>query len=77
MERIVFRKDVNNDNNWTFDLGNSGESTPNLAIVGIQAGNKIDSQTHDRLPISKAVCKIGSKKYPVEGIECDSTDIIF
>ena len=76
MERVVFRKDVNTNNNWTFELGNSGESTPTFVIVGFQARNKIDSQTHDnaifdRLPISNAVCKIGSEKYPDDGIECD------
>ena len=76
MERIVFRKDVNTNNKWTFNFGNSGESTPTFVIVGFQAGNKIDSQTHDnaifdRLPISNAVSKIGSEKHPVDGIECD------
>ena len=76
MERIVFRKDVNTNNNWTFELGNSGESTPTFVIVGFQARNKVDSQTHDnaifdRSPISNAVCKIGSEKYPDDGIECD------
>ena len=34
MERIVFREDVNTNNNWTFDLGNSGESTPTFVVVG-------------------------------------------
>ena len=76
MERIVFRKDVNTNNNWTFELGNSGESTPTFVIVGFQARNKVDSQTHDnaifdRLTVSNAVCKIGSEKYPDDGIECD------
>ena len=76
MERIVFRKDVNTNNNWTFELGNSGESTPTFIIGGFQDRNKIDSQTHDnaifdRLPVSNAVCKIGSEKYPDDGIECD------
>ena len=28
MERIVFGKDVHTNINWSFDLGNSGESTP-------------------------------------------------
>ena len=37
MERTVFRKDVNTNNNWNFDLGNSGESTPIFVIVGFQA----------------------------------------
>ena len=76
IERTVFRKDVNTNNNWTFELGNSGESTPTYVIVGFQARNKIDSQTHnnstfDRLSVSNAVCKIGSEKYPDDGIECD------
>ena len=57
-EQNVFRKDVNTNNNWTLELGNSGESTPTFVIVGFQARNKIDSQTHvnatfDRLSISK------------------------
>ena len=73
-ERTVFRKDVNTNNNWTFELGNSGESAPTFVVVAFQARNKIDSQTHDnaifdRLPVSNAVCKIGSEKYPDDGIE--------
>ena len=70
-ERIVFRKDVNTNtnNNWTFESGNSGESTQSFVIVGFQA-REIDSQTHDnavfdRLPISNAFCKIGSKNIPM------------
>ena len=79
-ERIIFRKDVNTNSNWTFELGNAGCSSgiesPTFVIVGFQARNKIDSQVHDnavfyRLPISNAVCKIGSEKYPDDGIECD------
>ena len=74
-ERTIFRKDVNTNSNWTFELGSSGTSTPTFVIVGFQARNKIDSQNHDnavfdRLPISN-VCKIGSEKYPDDGIECD------
>ena len=65
MERIVFRKNVHTNNNWTFDLGNSGESTPTFVIFGFQFRNKIDSQTldnatFDKLPISNAVRKIVS-----------------
>ena len=37
MERIVSRNDVNTNNNWIFDLGNSGESTPTFVIVDFQA----------------------------------------
>ena len=66
MELIVFRKDVNTNNNWTFKLRNAGESTPTFVIVGLQAENKVDSQTQnkatiDRLPISNAFCEIGSE----------------
>ena len=77
IERVVFRKEVNTNSNWTFELGNSNnESCPNFLIVGFQAKNKIHSQIHnnatfDKLPISNAVCKIGSEKYPDDGIECD------
>ena len=75
-ERSVFRKDVNTNNNWTFELGTSGISTPTFVIVGFQARNKTDSQTHDnatfdRLSVSNAVCKTGSEKHPDDGIECD------
>ena len=75
-ERTVFREDVNTNNNLTFELGNSGESTQTFVIVGFQARNKIDSQTHDnavfdQIPISNVVCKIGSEKYSDDGIECD------
>ena len=41
IERVVFRKDVNTNNKWTFELGNSGESTPTFVIVGFQARNKM------------------------------------
>ena len=71
-ERSVFRKDVNTNNYWTFELGNSGgeaaQSTPTFLIVGFQAH---DNAIFDRLPISNAVCKIGLEKYPDDGIECD------
>ena len=61
-ETVVFRNDVNTNTNWTFELGNSGESTPSFIIVGFQARIKIDSQTHknaifDRVPVSTAVYK--------------------
>ena len=67
IERTVLRKDVNTNNIWTFELGNSGDSTPTYVVVGFQARNKIDSQTHnnskfDQLLVSNAVCKRGSEK---------------
>ena len=47
-----------------------------FVIVGFQSRNKIDSQTNDnavfdQIPISNAVCKIGSEKHPDDGKECD------
>ena len=47
-----------------------------MVINGIQARNRIDSQTHDKavfdqIPISNAVYKIRSEKYPYDGIDCD------
>ena len=33
-ERIVARKDVNTNNNWTFELSNSGIESPTFVIVG-------------------------------------------
>ena len=75
-ERSVFRKGVNTNNNWTFELGNSGKSTPTFVVVGFRARKKNDSQTHDnavfdQIPISNAVCEIGSESFGDDGIECD------
>ena len=41
IERTVFRKDVNTNKKWTFELGNSGESTPTYVVVGFQARKKL------------------------------------
>ena len=77
IEGVVFRKDVNTNKNWTFELGiSNNESCPIFVIVGFQARKKIDSQIHnnatfDKLPVSNAVCEIGSEKYPDDGMECD------
>ena len=61
-ERTIVRKNVNTNNNWTFELGTSGKSTPTFVIAGFQARNKSDSQRHDnatfdRLPVSSAFVK--------------------
>ena len=47
-----------------------------FVIVGFQVRIKIDSQIHenavfDQIQFSNAVCKLGSEKYPDDGIECD------
>ena len=46
-ERVVFRKDVNIDNNWNFDLGISCAFTPTFVLVGFQARHEIHSQIHE------------------------------
>ena len=48
-------------------MENAGESITIFVLVGFQARNRIDSQTHDnatfdRLPFSNAVYQIGSEK---------------
>ena len=40
IERTVFRKDVNTNNNWIFELGNSGLESPIFVILGFQARKK-------------------------------------
>ena len=60
MERIVFRKDVNTNNNWTFELGSSGESTPSFIIYGFQARNKIASEKY---PDDGIECDYDRDKY--------------
>ena len=54
------------------------ENSHHYVIVGIQVRNKNGSQRHsnavfDKLSVSNAVCKIGSAKYHVDGIDCDYT----
>ena len=42
IERVVFRKDVNTNNIWTFELGKSNnESCPIFVIVGLQDRKKL------------------------------------
>ena len=42
-QRFVFRKDVNTNNKWTFELENAGDSNPSFVIVGFEARSKTDS----------------------------------
>ena len=41
LERSVYKKGVHTNNNWTFELGHSGESPPVYVIVGFQAREKL------------------------------------
>ena len=76
LERSVFRKNVDTNNNWTFELGQSENLNPVYIIVGFMQQNKLNSQVHnnsvfDTLPIIQAQCKIGSENFPENGIMCD------
>ena len=76
IERSVYRKDVNTNNNWTFELGQSAAMSPNWIIVAFMNTQKFDNQERDnsifdRLPIVYCVCKIGSEIFPENGINCN------
>ena len=75
-ERSVFRKDVNTNNDWLFEIGHSGDSTSTHIVVGFQARTKIESQLHnnstfDQLQVSNAVCKVVFERHPADVLKCD------
>ena len=76
-ERTVFRRKITNNGLWTFELGiESGKNIPSWIIIGFMADEKFDSQLEDNsvfdwLPISQAVCRIGSDRYPNDYINLD------
>ena len=69
-ECTVFRKRTLNNGTWTFELGiESGKKIPSWVIVGFMESDKYDEQTRDNsasdwLPVSFAVCRLGSGRYP-------------
>ena len=74
VEQSVFKKEVNNQNLWNFDL--SSQENMNVPIctnIGFQQQDRQDSQnlnkdTFCRLPVVSAQCIIGTEKYPDAGI---------
>ena len=62
---------------WTFELGiESSKNIPSWIIIGFMKDEKFDSQLHDNsvfdwLPISQAVCRLGSDRYPNDYINLD------
>ena len=76
-ERSVHRRKITNNGLWTFELGiESGKNIPSWVIVGFMQDAKFDSQVHDNsvfdwLPISQAVCRLGSDRYPTDYINLD------
>ena len=76
LERTVFRKNVDTNNNWIFELGQSENLNPVYIIVGFMRQNKFNSQTQnnsvfDTLPIIQAQTKIGSENFPENAILCN------
>ena len=70
-ERSEYRKKIPNDGLFTFEVGiENSKNIPSWIIIGFMADEKFDSQLHDNnnifdwLPISQAVCRIGSERYP-------------
>ena len=76
-ERSVHRRKITNNGLWTFELGiESGKNIPSWVIVGFMEDVRFDSQLHDNsvfdwLPISQAVCRLGSDRYPTDYINLD------
>ena len=74
IERSVFKKEVNNQNLWNFELGSQKSmNVPIRIVTGFQQRDRQDSQslnndTFCRLPVISAQCFIGTENYPDAGI---------
>ena len=74
VERSVFKKEVNNQNVWNFELGShENMNAPIWINIGFQQRDRQESQnlnndTFCRLPVVSAQCIIGTEKYPDAGI---------
>ena len=64
-----FRRKINNGRRWEMQLGiESGTNIPSFVIIAFMENDKFDSQRHDSfvfdwLPVSTAVCRLGSERY--------------
>ena len=74
MERSVFKKEVNTQNLWTFELGTpEGIDVPIRINVGFQQSDRqhdqnLNNDTFYRLPVISAQCIIGTENYPDSAI---------
>ena len=73
-ERSVFKKEVNTQNFWTFELGTQeGISIPTLIFVAFQQNDRqhdqnLNNDTFVGLPMISAQVVIGTERYPDSGI---------
>ena len=74
IERSVSMKEVNNQNLWNFELSCQGiMNLPIYTFIGFQQRDRQDSQNLNydafcRLPVTSALCNVGTKKGPDDGI---------
>ena len=79
-ERSVFKKEVNTQNLWTFELGTQeGISLPIWIFVAFQQNVRQNDQdlkndTFCRPLVTSAQCTIGTEKYPNSGIFLNCND---
>ena len=80
IERSVFKKEVNIQNLWNFELGShENMKVPILIITGFQQRDRQDSQNLDNgtfcgLPVVSAQCIIGTEKYTDAGSSSNYND---
>ena len=67
-ERTVFRQRILVNGYWTFELGiESGKILSSWVIVRFADSDEFDEETRNNsacLPVSSAVCRLGSDRYP-------------
>ena len=82
-ERTVFRREINNAGTCEMQLGKEiGRNIPSYVIIAFMVNDKFDSQRHDNfvfdwLPMSSAVCRLRSERYPDNFINFDNSGNIF
>ena len=83
VERSVFRKEINTQNIWNFELGTQeGINVPIWMIVTLQQSDtqysqNINNDTFYRFPVLNVHCIIGVEKYPYSAIPLYYGDDIY
>ena len=82
-ERTVFRRRINNAGTWEMQLSiENGGNITSYMIMPFMENDKFDSQRHDNsvfdwLPVSSAVCRLGSERYTDNYMNFDFSKTIF